>query len=699
MHAPRSGSARTTRRSALAAAILATFGATAVAYADAPHAPKLPDAHAILGLAAARPVPAPPRNASMRPASTITVANCDDDGTGSLRWALSLATDGDGIDLSQLTCSTITLTSGMLVNSHAISLSGPGADRLAIDGNAADRVLYSAAAIEISDLALVNGRSGDAGGCLAVANADATLTRVTVSGCIAGDGNDNAVGGGILATGGGAVTLVSSRVSGNTAHGLRNAYGAGIAMLNDGGELTLVDSRVDGNHAYADNGIAIGAGFVVAGAATKTLLQNSVVEDNRAISTTDTGIAGGGVVLGSSSSNLGQLAVHGGRISGNLAEGATAEGGGLVAGNAQILVDDGCVVSANIARSTVAQPTGEFTAGGGGLFAAPGSTLALTDALVSGNQAIAANGNAGGGGVHTLIAVVATRSTVRDNLAQSVAGKSYGGGIAGGVASLSVTVPIELHASTIAGNTARSNGVDAGSRGGGVDAFGPIQAAYSTVSANIAVVTGNGSTVRGGGLATICQGSVTNCDITLSASTVSGNTAGGGDGDGGGVAAANGSVVAYNSTIAFNRAPGRGGGLIAAVGAQSKAVSTIVADNDAPAGADVSLPLGTSGTLTVIGEHNLIVDASGSVTLPNDTLIADPLLLPLANNGGATATHALAACSPAVDAGSNLSGLDSDQRLAPYARVSGSAADVGAFERQPDADRIFENGFEASPCP
>jgi hypothetical protein len=66
---------------------------------------------------------------------------------------------------------------------------------------------------------------------------------------------------------------------------------------------------------------------------------------------------------------------------------------------------------------------------------------------------------------------------------------------------------------------------------------------------------------------------------------------------------------------------------------------------------------------------------------------------------GATATHALAACSPAIDAGSNVSGLDFDQRLTPYVRASDGGADIGAFERQPDADRLFGDGFEGSLCP
>jgi len=67
--------------------------------------------------------------------------------------------------------------------------------------------------------------------------------------------------------------------------------------------------------------------------------------------------------------------------------------------------------------------------------------------------------------------------------------------------------------------------------------------------------------------------------------------------------------------------------------------------------------------------------------LPNDTSHAAPLLLPLADNGGPTLTHALNAGSPAIDHGNNLGGLDTDQRGSGFARVQGKAPDIGAFER------------------
>jgi hypothetical protein len=100
---------------------------------------------------------------------------------------------------------------------------------------------------------------------------------------------------------------------------------------------------------------------------------------------------------------------------------------------------------------------------------------------------------------------------------------------------------------------------------------------------------------------------------------------------------------------------------------------------------------------TVSGASNLVPNAPGlPAEMPGDTLTADPQLLPLANNGGLTPTHALAAGSVALDAGNNAIGLVFDQRGDGYLREVG-APDIGAFEQQSpeDGDLIFRDGFDA----
>ncbi len=60
----------------------------------------------------------------------------------------------------------------------------------------------------------------------------------------------------------------------------------------------------------------------------------------------------------------------------------------------------------------------------------------------------------------------------------------------------------------------------------------------------------------------------------------------------------------------------------------------------------------------------------------------DAKLEGLAQNGGGIPTHALRGGSPALDSGTTTSTLTSDQRGVGFARVFGSAVDMGAFESQ-----------------
>src|SRR5260370_16215626 len=76
--------------------------------------------------------------------STFTVMNLNDSGSGSLRQAILDANQTPGADVIQFQSGltgTITLTSGPLTISDTVTITGPGAALLAIDGNHAGRVL------------------------------------------------------------------------------------------------------------------------------------------------------------------------------------------------------------------------------------------------------------------------------------------------------------------------------------------------------------------------------------------------------------------------------------------------------------------------------------------------------------------------------------------------------------------------------
>ena len=93
-------------------------------------------------------------------ASPFIVTNASDSGPGSLRQALATASDGDRIQFDPaLNGQTITLTSGELLVDKSITIIGPGAGQLSVNGNAASRVFHigSAKIVTVSGLTITNG--------------------------------------------------------------------------------------------------------------------------------------------------------------------------------------------------------------------------------------------------------------------------------------------------------------------------------------------------------------------------------------------------------------------------------------------------------------------------------------------------------------------------------------------------------------
>ena len=99
-------------------------------------------------------------------AATLTVTNLNDSGAGSLRQAIPDANPGDMIDFA--VTGTIFLTSGeLLVQTGPVTIQGPGADQLTIDGNNSSRVFHIAAGTTatITGVTVANGNAGtDLGG-------------------------------------------------------------------------------------------------------------------------------------------------------------------------------------------------------------------------------------------------------------------------------------------------------------------------------------------------------------------------------------------------------------------------------------------------------------------------------------------------------------------------------------------------------
>ena len=84
------------------------------------------------------------------------------------------------------------------------------------------------------------------------------------------------------------------------------------------------------------------------------------------------------------------------------------------------------------------------------------------------------------------------------------------------------------------------------------------------------------------------------------------------------------------------------------------------------------------GTITSLG-YNYGSDTTCNLTAASDVTNSDPLLGPLADNGGPTRTHALQIGSMAIDAIPAITcDVSSDQRGVP--RPQGEACDIGSFE-------------------
>jgi len=283
-----------------------------------------------------------------------------------------------------------------------------------------------------------------------------------------------------------------------------------------------------------------------------------------------------------------------------------------------------------------------------------------------------------GGGIHVTeqSVITLTNSTISNNSATgenaSSGENSYGGGIY-----VSGASRVEINDSTISGNYANF--------GGGFNSSSGVIALNGT--------TVSGNSARQGGSA-----AVSSTSLTLSNSTISGNSAN--------FAAGIQSFLSWldirNSSISGNAATSSIGGISARYGSVELR-NTILAGNISTSGAR---EMAMYSVVSLGIEGNVIGDAGESlqnafrayqqlggyapVSATNITATYDGnrptelnrILLPLAENGGPTQTHALVEGSPAINAGDNticqaspISGLDQRGETRPP-----NSCDIGAFE-------------------
>ena len=259
------------------------------------------------------------------PANSIPVSNCNDSGAGSLRDAVNSAGDGDTIDMTGLSCSQITLTTGAIaVTQNDLTLQGTGG--LILDAGYADIALLhdGNGTLYINDLAIEHGYKyfTDAqidparGGCIFSAGTVA-LTNSIVAFCEARSSSTHypVLGGGIYAQDG--VSLDTSIVAFNRASA--DTYESRGGGIYSGGFFDSVNSTVFVNAATGgppgeDQPLggyhSFGGGVFVKG---DLILKYSTVDNNSALRNNGGGIfADGNVSILNSTISDNAAAVSGG---------------------------------------------------------------------------------------------------------------------------------------------------------------------------------------------------------------------------------------------------------------------------------------------------------------------------------------------------------------------------------------------------
>ncbi len=587
-----------------------------------------------------------------------------DFGDLSLREAIQLANENPLFDRITFDAALVMMAPSFSLSAASLALNqtatmnittsmhieGPGFDQLSLDGSGLSHPLFplqgpqrmftisdgnAATTIDvtISGLSLLNAVSGVGGGAIF---SDEELTLE-----------------GMLFTNNG--TVFNPLLTGAAAEGLH-----GGAILQQGASLTINNSTLTGNYTNASN--SDGGGiyavdcvvnfFYTTISGNRTLMGSSegggVVLKNSSLVATEVSIVGnatlaglsdgGGVYLNSSIALFEESA-----ISGNSTAGSNSEGGGIAVFGAasQVGVEKNSTLSFNSTGGTQSPGGGAFVGGG---------TLTINNAAVIQNSTTGQGSSGGGVAIGVGGTLQMTSASVRLNHADG--SNAHGGG----VANLSGNVTIRN--STLSSNEAKHVGT---AKGGGVYNDSNLAGTQTTTILN-STISGNSAAFRGGG--------VFNADGRTDVKH---------------------STITNNSTPFFNAGNG--------VASQGNAAtlttvqSSIIAGNvgtaagtgtdfdflDAPfVNSFQSLGYNVVGVGNALATFNQTGDKNG---------ILNPLLGPLASNGGLTQTHAVLAGSPAINAGnpafnpnSFAPALTTDQRGVGFARVQGGRIDAGAFE-------------------
>ena len=668
-------------------------------------------------------------------AATFTVTKTADTNDGlcnadcSLREAVIAANSvgsDDTIDFAPaLTGQTITLVAAfgdiLIVNAGSLSITGPGANKLTINGGAGANRIFTAnaATFSLSGVTLTGGNGGSVflspglGGAVLVAGGTAQFngvhftnnTGATVGGAVFITGGTNhlvtnsafstnsaANVGALHIEGSAPLTVTNSTFSGNTTPGIGGALGAIIGSV-----LTTRNVTIAGNTAASGGGVFIQAATFNFG---NTIIAGNTAATPEILFVSGTVTSAGNNLVGDSpgdSVNTGTPVPYQGSDFQNISPqlmglgdygGPTPTRALQFSSPARNNGSDGLAIAAGLTtdqrgpgylRFVGTVDIGAFEAQDTRLYVtkAANSNDGLCNADCSLREAIVAAPNGASidfsrdlagqtlvlGGTEININKVLTIDGFGANLLT----------ISGGLTSriFSIATPVTVRIRGIKLTNGNSNGINAGFGGAVFVNSGNLVLDAVDITNNSALNTGGGVFIAN------------SPDSRIAYSTISFNTAGACAG----VFVGNSTLYVVNSTFSDNITSGLGGGLCVDSGSNATVRNATIAGNSAGSGGGIllfssALNLGNTivagnfatgqpeiqnnGAVTSAG-NNLVGDSAGDAQntgtpiayQASDVLNQNPVLLPLTiANGGTTPTRAVGITSPAIDRGSNALAVD-----------------------------------------
>ena len=436
------------RRTALArglamAMALGMGGAAAAAPADLHATPQLADPQTTLirgsVSGSAQHLSAPAPHAARSTAATITVSNCNDSGSGSLRDAVGSAASGDTIDLSGLPDCTISLSTSIVTTVDDLTIQGKAASNyLILDGQDATTPIahFGTGTITLMDLNIRHGQF--------VSNASSR----SPGGCVFSSGN---------------VELVDSSVKYCRAENTASGTAEGGAIYS-AGNISVSGSTVGPSDAI-NSGSGPAQGGAIWGQGNVTVDNSSVIFQGYAMTYGAGGAQGGGIWSGGKTRTDNSSIVASSQ--------AQAHGSGSATGGGIYSTGDLSIVGNSFIGQNVATAESAFASGGGAL---SGGTVTAKYSQLSDNLVHSGSSLAEGGGLSTNDTLLTKYTTIADNQATS----GTGTGVAGGVFSRG---DASILSTTISGNSANSIG---GLALLGTNATQNLSIDSSTVSGNTA---------------------------------------------------------------------------------------------------------------------------------------------------------------------------------------------------------------------